>query len=84
MEDRLDRMQMIEDYNASLARRKHDMELWINETNERRTLLFLWYAGKLTMSEANIQGEYLTCPYFDCRFLSICTSQRFTYEHMIS
>ncbi|XP_044756995.1 uncharacterized protein LOC123315390 [Coccinella septempunctata] len=56
--DQEERQQMIEEYNASLAKKKHDMELWINESNERRTLVFLWYADCRRASERVFQENY--------------------------
>lgn len=61
---REERLQMIEEYNTLLAKKRYDMELWINESNERRTLVFLWYAGKLLTFELT---EIYKRALLDCR-----------------
>ncbi|XP_045476318.1 androglobin-like isoform X4 [Harmonia axyridis] len=56
---REERLQMIEEYNTLLAKKRYDMELWINESNERRTLVFLWYADCRKASERIFQEDHV-------------------------
>ncbi|KAL3276798.1 hypothetical protein HHI36_012161 [Cryptolaemus montrouzieri] len=57
--DRRERQRAIDEYNISITNERNNLDLWMNENQENRTLVEMWYADCRKASERVMHDYYI-------------------------